>query len=146
MFKAERLIVSLAGLFALIVLATAARAESRQFGDYDAHYSVFASSFLQPAVASAYGIVRARDRAVLNIALRQRSQDSAVAARVSGTRGDLIHKHPLVFREVREDGAIYYLADFPFINGETLYFEIDIGPEADSGTLKLRFEKVLYVD
>jgi hypothetical protein len=146
MINTSRLIASIAGLLAMLALTGATRAESRQFGDYDAHYSVFASSFLQPAVASAYGIVRANDRAVLNIALRQRSLDKAVAARVTGTRGDLIYKHPLEFREVREDGAIYYLADFPFLNDETLYFEVDIGPEEDSGTLKLRFEKVLYVD
>ena len=133
----------------LLSLGCAAHAEVRQFGDYEVHYSLFQSSFLQPSIASGYSIVRARDRAVLTIAVR-RSSDSpagiAVGAAVSGKRGDLIYSNALDFREIREEQAIYYLADFAFISGEAIYFDLTIRPEGEPGTLSLQFNHTLYAD
>jgi len=132
-----------------LTLPARASAEMQQFGAYEVHYSVFVSSFLQPAVAESYGIVRARDRAVLNIAVRLRGRDGAtraVASTLDGTRGDLIYKEALRFREIREQDAVYYLADFPFIEGETHYFDIRVRPEGETGELGLQFSKTLYED
>jgi hypothetical protein len=132
-------------LFAL--LAPAARAEMRQYGSFEVHYSVFTSSFLQPAIAAAYGIVRAKDRALINIAVRQGTGDTAtVSAVLSGTRGDLIHKTPLEFREVREGQAVYYIAEFAFVPEETQYFDIAILPAGETRPLVLQFNQVLYAD
>jgi hypothetical protein len=132
-----------------LALAARASAETQQFGAYEVHYSVFVSSFLQPAVAESYGIVRARDRAVLNIAVRLRGRDGAtraVASTLDGTRGDLIYKEALRFREIREQDVVYYLADFQFIEGETHYFDIRVRPEGETGELGLQFSKTLYED
>ena len=41
----------------------------REFGDYRVYYSAFNSSFVSPEVASAYDIVRGRDRGLINIAV-----------------------------------------------------------------------------
>ncbi len=131
-------------LLALLVLATPLGAETRRFGDIEVHYSVFASSFLQPDVAAAYGIVRARDRAVVNVALR--GPGGALAARIDGTRSDLIRKDALGFREIREDGAIYYLAEIKFISAETLYFDLAITPEGGTSALRLEFSQALHAD
>jgi hypothetical protein len=132
-----------------LALAARASAETQQFGAYEVHYSVFVSSFLQPDIAESYGIVRARDRAVLNIAVRLRGRDGAtraVASTLDGTRGDLIYKEALRFREIREQDVVYYLADFPFIEGETHYFDIRVRPEGETGELGLQFSKTLYED
>jgi hypothetical protein len=132
-----------------LTLPARGSAETQQFGAYEVHYSVFVSSFLQPAVAESYGIVRARDRAVLNIAVRLRGRDGAtraVASTLDGTRGDLIYKEALRFREIREQDVVYYLADFPFIEGETHYFDIRVRPEGETGELGLKFSKTLYED
>jgi hypothetical protein len=133
----------------LLLGATGAVAESRQFGRYEVLYTVFAADFLQPPIAQAYGIVRAADRAVLNITVRRRLEaggDEAIAAVVSGTRGDLVHTKALEFREVTEPGARYYLADFPIRNDETQYFTVRIVPEGEATALELRFDKRMYVD
>lgn len=133
----------------LWALATTGLAEERVFGRYEVHYSVFASDFLQPPIAQAYGVVRAADRAVLTVAVRLRDGSggsSTVAAALSGTRSDLLHRKELVFREIREDGAVYYIADFPFLNGETHHLSVDIRPDGDSATLSLRFPTTLYID
>ena len=130
--------------------ATPARAEQRQFGRYDVYFSVFAADFLRPETAQALGIVRAPDRAVLNISIRRRYEgrtgDEPVSARVEGTLGDLIRKTALDFRVVQEEGAVYYLAQFPFRDGETHYVELTIQPVGEAQALDLRFEKTLYVN
>jgi hypothetical protein len=131
----------------LALLAWTAQAEVRQYGSFEVHYSVFGSSFLQPDVAAAYGIVRAKDRAVINIAIRRGSGDAAaVSATLRGTRGDLIRKTPLEFREIREQQAVYYIAEFGFLDGETQYFDIAIQPAGEARALELRFSQVLYAD
>jgi len=135
-----------AGLL-LTLLAGAGHAEMRQYGSFEVHYSVFSSSFLQPGIAAAYGIVRAKDRALINIAVRRGTGDAAtVSALPSGTRGDLIHKTPLEFREIREEQAVYYIAEFGFVSGETQYFDIAILPAGESRPLVLQFNHVLYAD
>lgn len=137
-------------LLLLLLLSPAVLlAEVRRFGDYEIHYSVFHSSFLLPAIASRHDILRAPDRAVLNIALRRRTGDSstvAVAASFSGTRGDLIYSEVPVFREIREDEAIYYLNDYRFISGETHYFDLSVTPADGSAPLRLQFNHTLYID
>mgnify|MGYP001765754126 CR=1 FL=1 len=137
----------LAGLL-LALAGAAAQAEMRQFGDIEVHYSVFGSSFLQPEVAAAYGIVRARDRALINVAVRRGAAADAgtLAAAVSGTHSDLIHKQALEFREIREGDAVYYIAEVDFIHGETRYFRIAITPAGETRPLELEFSQVLYAD
>jgi len=126
----------------------AAHADPQAFGDYDVYQNIFTTDFLQPGVARAYGVTRANDHALINISVRKRlptGGDEAVAASVSGTLGDLIHKHELEFREIVEQGAIYYIAEFEFINEETLYFDIKVTPASETATFKLDFQKKLYV-
>ncbi len=132
-------------LTALFLLSAAAlHAETRQFGAFEVHYSVFTSSFLQPDIAAAYGIVRGRDRAVLNVAVRGTA--GALEARLGGTRSDLIRKEELVFRTIREDGAIYYIAEFGFTSGEMLYFDLAITPAGETSPLHLEFSQALHAD
>lgn len=126
-----------------------ARAEMQQFGRYEVYYSLFATDFLRPEIARAYGLVRANDRALLNIAVRRTEPAGGsvpIKAVVEGTRSDLVHKRELRFQEVIEEGAIYYLVEFPFRNEETHYLELLIKPEGDTSTLSLRFNQTLYVD
>ena len=133
----------------LLLPATAAtHADTRQIGRYDVHYTVFAADFLQPEIASTLGVVRAKDRAILNVSVRLREPggtgDQPVEARPVGTRSDLVHATTLDFRPVHEPGAIYYLAEFPFQDGERVLFDLRI--ELDGQPVELRFDKTLYVD
>ena len=126
-----------------------AHAEMRQYGRYEVYYSLFATDFLRPEIARAYGLVRANDRALLNIAVRRTEPTGGsvpIKAVVEGTRSDLIHKRELQFQEIVEEAAIYYLVEFPFRNEETHYLELRIHPEGDSSTLDLRFNQTLFVD
>ena len=138
-------------LFALLTLAIPGRAQqSEMFGPYELHYSVVNTTFLAPEVASTYGIVRATDRAILNLAVREHLADGSTVGRtlqLQGRTWDLIQKgHDLEFTEVREGEAIYYLADFKFINEDWRFFEVVFRPEGADTTYTFELKQQLYSD
>ncbi|MBN0091628.1 DUF4426 domain-containing protein, partial [Pseudomonas aeruginosa] len=87
--------------------------------------NVFNSSFLQPNVASAVGLVRSKAQGVINVVPMEKGKP--VEASVTGSAKDLTGKViPLEFRRVSEEGAIYNLAQFPISQRETLVFTIKV--------------------
>ncbi|MHA6492042.1 DUF4426 domain-containing protein [Pseudomonas borbori] len=114
-------------LFVLaLCLSLPALAERKQtFGDLDVHYIAFNSSFLQPDIAAASGLVRSKTQGVVNISVLKAGK--AVNAQVSGEVKDLVGRsHALTFKQVVEGEAIYYLAQFPFNQREVLRFTINL--------------------
>lgn len=137
-------------LLLLAVISSLAFAEgSKTFGEYEVFYSVFNSTFIKPEVASSYQIVRGKDRALVNIAVRRtlpKGQSEAVSASIEGTSSDLIHSTPLEFREIREQDAIYYLAGFRFLDKELRSFTIHIQPDPTAAPFTLKFNQKFYQD
>jgi hypothetical protein len=138
--------ISLYWLLLLPGLALAQQTET--FGPFDLHYSVVNTTFLDPKIAASYGITRGKDRAILNLSLREnidgKSESRAMA--LQGRSSDLIHKQDLVFREIREGESIYYIAEFTFINEEWRIFEIDFRPESADKSHTFKFKHQLYFD
>lgn len=62
----------------------------QRFGDLDVHYNVFNSSFLQPNVASAVGLVRSKAQGVINVVPMEKGKP--VEAAVTGSAKDLTGK------------------------------------------------------
>ena len=124
--------------------------ESERFGPYELHYSVVNTTFLDPAVAAGYGITRGQQRAIVNLSLRQHREKGATKAHAMTLEGrvrDLIQtQRKLEFREIRESDAIYYIAEFPFINEEWLFFTIEFQPEGSDRTYTHSFKRQLYRD
>lgn len=118
----------------------------KRYGDYTIYYSLFPSSFLQADIAGSYGITRARDRAILNVSVRHHSGDTSAAqsALVRGTSSDLIHSLPLEFQEIREQGAVYYIAEVRVSNPATLYFDLQVQPNPNSAAIEVRFNKEVF--
>jgi len=136
-------------LLALLCFAAGARAQqSAMFGPYELHYSVVNTTFLAPAVASTYGIVRGKQRAILTLAVREKLGDDSVTRSMllKGRTWDLIQGQPLEFLEIREGEAVYYIADFRFINEEWRFFEVDFRPEGAEQTYTFKFKHQLYID
>lgn len=119
-----------------------------RYGGYTVHYTVFPSTFLQEAVAAGLGIVRAPDRSVVNIAVRRETEqgDRAASALLKGRYSDLIQSKPLEFQEIREPGAIYYLAVFRHGNQETLRFDIAVKPDPNAAAHELTFVRTLAIE
>ena len=109
-----------------LCLSLPALAEQKQnYGDLDVHYSAFNSGFLQPDVAAATGLIRSKTQGVVNVAVLKAG--TASNAKVSGSVKNLLGQSTaLNFKEVKEGQAIYYLAQFPFEQRETLRFSLSV--------------------
>lgn len=123
---------------------------SRDFGDYVVHFNAVTTDQLTPDIASEYGIVRSKNRALLNVSI-QRKQDNggttAVAGAVAASAVNLTGQlKDLLVREIREDNAIYYIAETPVTNGESLIFTLDVTPQNEASRFSVRFQKQFFVD
>lgn len=134
-------------LMSLAALVSGARAEQmQQFGDWQVHYVVLPSEFLQPATAARYGIVRGRGRAFINISVldpRGRPTRVDMAGQVINLLGQ---RHDLEFREIMEGDAVYYLAVMKHTDEETLRFRIRIAAPGRAGNMELAFQQKLYAE
>jgi len=132
-------------LLIALCLSLPALAERKQsFGDLDVHYSAFNSGFLQPEVAAAAGLSRSKKQGVVNIAVLQAGQPATAV--VSGEMRNLLGQiHALRFKQVDEGGAIYYLAQFPIEQQETLRFTINV-KSGDGIARSFDFNQELFPD
>ena len=138
----------LSGLLLLLVTALPLLAGEERFGDDIVYYSAFNSSFISQDVARAYGVTRGKNRALVTVAVRRENAEGSVAvtAQVTGINFDLIHKKPLDFREVREQDAIYYIAEFPFNDKELRSFTLTIQPAGVASSFDIKFNQTFYAD
>ncbi|MDY6830100.1 MAG: DUF4426 domain-containing protein [Pseudomonadota bacterium] len=137
----------LAVAFALLLATDALANGSEQFGALTVHYAVVNTAEITPEYASRYGLVRAPNRALVTIAVRdgEGADSRAVGARVQGTVHTLLAERvPLEFKRVREGDARYHLAVFRFEDQAVLRFEITVEPEGFDREIPLRFNKTLY--
>ncbi len=135
-------------LIAMLCAGGAQAQQSEIFGPYEFHYSVVNSTFLAPEVAATYAIVRGKKRAILTLAVREEMAPpgETLNMQLQGRTWDLIQNQTLDFLEIREGKAVYYIAEFKFINEEWRFFEVDFRPEGADETYTFKFKHQLYVD
>ena len=127
----------LIGMLTLMLALPALAERKHSVGEHDVHYSAFNSSFLQPDIAAAAGLVRSKTQGVVNVSVLKAGKP--VAAQVSGSVKNLLGQdYPLTFKQLKEgDEAIYYLAQFPFESREVLRFNLNVRP---SGAAPIDFD------
>ena len=127
----------------LSVTAMAAEAikSDRQetFGDLTVHYNTFNSTYLQPDIAKAAELIRSKNQGVINVAVLKANKP--VIAQVSGSVKDLTSKSiPLSFKQITEQGAVYYIAQFPVDQQETRTFTINVQTGSDTNSFSFNQE------
>ncbi|MEE9574986.1 MAG: DUF4426 domain-containing protein [Gammaproteobacteria bacterium] len=124
--------------------------QSKDFGNYTVHYSAFTSDNLTPSIAKQYNIPRSKKRALLNVSILKKTTDGSSRpsrAIVKGTTTNLSQQlRELDPREISEKGAIYYIAETPVDNAETLKYNLEISPEGESTTYTLTFQEQFYTE
>lgn len=128
-----------------LCLSLPAFAERKQtFGDIDVHYSVFNSSFLQPDTAAASGLIRSKTQGVLTVSVLKDS--TPLTAEVDGSVKNLLGQlTPLTFKQIKEQGAIYYLAQFPIEQREMLTFNLNV-KNRDGSSNSFTFNQEVFPD
>jgi hypothetical protein len=122
--------------------------QTENFGPFELHYSVVNTTFLTPEIAGSYGITRGKNRAMLNLAVRENLAEGSAARSMllQGRTWDLMQNQTLEFKEIREGEAVYYIAEFAFINEEWRFFEIDFRPAGAVQTYTFKLKHQLYVN
>lgn len=126
------------------------KAEEKRIGDYIVYYNVFNSSFLEPKVASQYKIPRTGTTGVINVAIHRAHEPYKFDARKANVQGratnNLSQFSDLGFREIKEDKAVYYLADFQFRPEENTRLSVVIRMPGLDKPIELDIDKTLYKD
>jgi hypothetical protein len=139
---------TLLALLASVLNVPAVAQATVEVGDHVLYASAIGSLQLTPEVARRSGITRSSNRALLNIAIRQRRPDGTDIASPAAVSADAINdsgqRQILSLREVREGDAIYYLAEPRIGDGETLLFEISARPVGGSNVLQARFRQTFF--
>lgn len=132
----------------LASLALTSHAEQAIYSQkYDIHYNAFNTMMVTPTVAQSYGFTRARNRALLNISVLDTSTKKSIAAMVTGTRTNIVGQLlPLEFVKVKEQNAIYYIAQLRFTEEEMWRFEIQIQPDLNAEAIPLKFSQTFYLE
>ena len=126
--------------------AEPAGASSADIGDHVVHFSAQSTDQLPPEIASAYNIVRSKNRAMLNVSII-RSDGVPVAGDVTVKTQNLTGQLKTVtMRRIDEQDAIYYIGVTPVANRETLIFDISVKPEGAEQASDVRFKRQFYTD
>ncbi|WLH00925.1 DUF4426 domain-containing protein [Pseudomonas beijingensis] len=110
-----------------------------KFGDITVHYNTFNSTFLTPDIAKAAELTRGKNQGVINVSVIKGGKP--LMAQVSGSVKDLTSSSvPLKFKQVIEQGAIYYIAQYPVEQQEVRTFEIEVQTGDKINTLNFNQE------
>lgn len=132
-------------LISLCVAKGAFAAQATDFGDVVVHYNAVRTDFFNPQIARAYDIKRSKNKALLTITVLKKELDLPAQPMKASVEAEAINLSNQLksfsMREITDTGAIYYIAEFPITNGETLDFSIKVTPEGGrTQTVKFRQE------
>lgn len=130
--------------------AQPAEASFADVGDHVVHFSAQSTDQLPPEIASAYNIVRSKNRAMLTVSIIRESDDVSVPGDVTVKTVNLTGQlKNVTLRRIDEKGepaAIYYVGVTPIANRETLNFDISVKPEGTDQPAQVRFQRQFYTD
>ena len=127
--------------------AEPADATNADIGDYVVHFSAQSTDQLPTEIAQAYGIVRSKNRAMLNVSVLREADNTAVAADIAVKAVNLTGQlKEVTMRRIDEQGAIYYIGEVGVANRETLIFDISVTPDGASAAADVRFKRQFFTD
>lgn len=130
-----------------IPAAEPAEATNADIGDYVVHFSAQSTDQLSTEVAQAYGIVRSKNRAMLNVTVLREADNTAVAAAIVVKAVNLTGQlKEITMRRIDEQDAIYYIGEVGVANRETLIFDISVTPDGASVAADVRFKRQFFTD
>jgi uncharacterized protein DUF4426 len=121
----------------------------KEFGNYIIHINALTTDQLPTEVARGYKISRSKNRAMMNISVREKqaSGEQPVTATVNVIAKNLSNQQKNVeIREIKETDpvAIYYIGELPVSNEETITFELDVIPAGATEALLLSYSQQFF--
>ncbi len=138
------------GADANVPVAQPAGINSADIGGHVLHFNAQSTDRLPPEIATAYNIVRSKNRAMITVSLIDEQNGAPAAGDVAVKTVNLTGQlKNVTMRRIDEPGdppAIYYIGTTPVANHETLIFDIVVTPEGDSQPSEVRFKQQFYTD
>jgi hypothetical protein len=135
---------------ASVPVAQPAGVTSADIGEHVLHFNALSTDRLPPEIATAYNIVRSKNRAMLTVSLIEEASGVPTAGDVSLKTVNLTGQlKNVTMRRIDEPGdppAIYYVGTTPVANHETLIFDITVIPEGKTQPSEVRFKQQFYTD
>lgn len=136
------------GLLGLLVCSVAQAFPQGEIplGRYQLLYSVLNSTTLPAQMAEAYGFKRKADEVLVNITVLDTQTKKAVPVSLDGSAKNLIQQSkPLIFREIKEADAVYYLATLRTTEREVFHFLLTV-TLPDGTVQKATFTQELFIN
>lgn len=144
----------LSTFIALVCFTNTANAEQfSSFDDYIVHYNALTTDQILPSVARPYGILRSKNRVLINIAVQKKLMGTPVQAveatlSVSATNLNAQLKN-IEMRQVSSSGdgdsrAIYYIGEMPISHEELIKFKVSVTPTGTDLTHQFDFEQQFF--
>lgn len=136
-----------AGEDATVPEAEPAGASFVDIGSHVVHFSAQSTDQLPTRVAQQYGIVRSKNRAMLNVSVLEAGSNTPVTADVTVKTVNLTGQlKNVTMRKIEEQEAIYYIGETPVANQETLIFDINVRPDGVEEASEMRFKRQFYTN
>lgn len=130
-----------------IPAAQPSNATSAEVGDYVVHYNAMTTDQLTPQVAQNTGIVRSKNRAMLNVSFVEKATGKTVEGDVEVAAANLTGQtKSITMRKVQDNEATYYIGEVPVAHRETLVFDITVQPRGAAQPAMLRFKRQFFTD
>ena len=127
--------------------AAAAEESSAVFGDYTVYFNAISTDEVPAEVAQSVGVVRARNRALLNVSVLDNTSNTPIEADVQVAVSNLTGQlKKMTVRKVEQGDSIYYLGEVTVANRETLIFDIDVKPDGSEETFEMRTQRIYRTD
>lgn len=150
----HRILSILLVLLVLTAMSLSASAEqSESFGDYVVHYNALTTDLIEPSVARPYGILRSKNRALINISVQKKVMGTIgqpVSAEIAVTATNLNAQLKQVdMRQITSgspDGgkAIYYIGELPVEHEELVTFSIEVKPQGAAAEHTFSFKQQFF--
>ncbi len=128
-----------------------ANVHDKEFGNYLIHVNALTTDQLPTEVARGYKISRSKNRAMINISVREKQNggETPVTASIKVVAKNLSNQLKNVeIREIKdtEPVAIYYIGELPVSNEETMVFDIDVTPAGASKPVLVSYRQQFFTE
>lgn len=121
----------------------------KKFGNCIIHINALTTDQLPTEVAQGYKISRSKNRAMMNVSIREQQADGEmpITATVNVVAKNLSNQLKNVkLREIKETDpvAVYYIGELPVSNEETIVFDLDITPAGADKPVLLSYRQQFF--
>ena len=141
---------AISGLALLLISLCSWAENSTRVEGYTIHHNAIPAGILAPEIATNYGITRSKYRGLLNVAVIKdgpTKQGTPVMAVVKAVASNQMQKlHTIKLKQIIEGEAIYYIGEFPIVDGEILTFKLEVKPQGEQTVFETQLQQQLFVD